>query len=261
MNIVITGYGKMGEEVEKVAFARKHKIVAYIDREKDWQKLAQNVQKADIAIDFSTPDCVLDNIKHCFDAHLPIVVGTTGWYEHIETVKKRCLQENQSLLYAANFSIGVNLFFSLNRQLAILMNQHQEYNVSIEESHHVNKKDSPSGTALVLANDILKNLIWKKGWYNELSPSQDAEFADNQTVIDDIPASQIPLPWEELVIKSERSGNNIGTHIVSYESEFDKIEIRHSAFSRRSFASGAVSAAEWLIDKKGFFTINDMLKL
>ena len=238
MNIAILGYGKMGEQVEKVALERKHKIVARIDNENEWSKQANNLKQADVAIEFSTPKAVVDNIYKCFEIDLPIVVGTTGWHEQLKAVKEKCLQGNKSLIHASNFSLGVNLFFALNKALAKIMNGYTEFDVSIEEIHHTEKRDAPSGTAIVLANDIIKYLSRKETWINEVN--------DNAS---------------ELSIKSERLSNNVGTHIVSYSSPFDVIEITHKALSRKNFAIGAVSSAEWLIDKKGFFNINDMLCL
>ncbi len=238
MKIALVGYGKMGEQVEIVATETKDKIVAYIDEPNDWKKYADKIKTADVAIEFSTPQSVIDNIYHCFELDIPIVVGTTGWYNEIAMIRETCLKNNQSLLYASNFSLGVNLFFALNRYLANLMKNHENYDVSIEEIHHINKKDSPSGTAITLANDIIKTIDNKKSWINEMN--------DNSS---------------ELSIKSERQSNNVGTHIVSYASEWDTIEIKHTSLSRKSFAIGAVQSAHWLIGKKGFFNINDMLNI
>ena len=238
MNIALIGYGKMGEQVEKSALERKHKIVAYIDNEKDWSKQMDKLKEAEAAIDFSTPEVVIENIYRCFQLNLPIVVGTTGWHQQLETVKMKCLAQNQSLIYAANFGLGVNLFFALNKALAKIMNGYDEFDVSIEEIHHTEKKDSPSGTSIVLANDIITHLSKKETWINEL----------NNNV-------------SELYIKSERIKNNIGTHIVTYSSPLDVIEITHKSLNRKSFAIGAVLAAEWLQNKKGFFNISDMLNL
>ena len=237
MNIAILGYGKMGEQVEKAALERKHKIVVCIDNENDWLKHIDKLQQADVAIDFSTPAAVIKNIYHCFALNLPVVVGTTGWNKQLNAVKEKCLQENQSLMYASNFSLGVNLFFAINKALAKIMNGYSEFDVSIEEIHHTEKKDSPSGTSIVLANDIIKYLSKKETWTNEMN--------DNLS---------------ELSIKSERIKNNIGTHIVTYSSPLDVIEISHKALSRKSFAIGAVLSAEWLNGKKGFFNISDMLE-
>ena len=238
MNIAIVGYGKMGEQIEIVANENQDKIVAYIDDANDWKKYADKIKTADVAIEFSTPQSVIENIYHCFELDIPIIVGTTGWYNEIETIKNKCLSGNHSLLYASNFSLGVNLFFALNRYLANLMKNQDTYDVSIEEIHHINKKDTPSGTAITLANDIIKTIDNKKSWINEMN--------DNSS---------------ELSIKSERQSNNVGTHIVSYTSEWDTIEIKHTALNLKSFAIGAVKSAHWLMGKKGFFNINDMLKL
>lgn len=236
MNIAIIGYGKMGLQVEKIALERKHKIVACIDNEQDWEKYADKLKEADIAIEFSAPNAVLANIEKCFQRNLPVVVGTTGWYEKLQSIKKQCIAENQTLLYAANFSLGVNLFYALNRVLAKMMNGREEYDVSIEEVHHTAKKDAPSGTAITLADDIIKQLSHKENWVSEIN--------DNT---------------EEISIKSARVDNIIGTHIVTYSSDLDEIEIKHTAHKRKSFAIGAVKAAEWLAGKHGFFSISNML--
>jgi 4-hydroxy-tetrahydrodipicolinate reductase len=238
MNITILGYGRMGEQVEKVALERKHKILAYIDNQKDWIKQLDKLKQSDVAIDFSTPEVVIENIYKCFDNGIPVVVGTTGWHQHLQEVKDKCLKEEQSLIHASNFSLGVNLFFALNKALAKIMNGYNDFDVSIEEIHHASKKDSPSGTAIVLANDIIKYLSRKETWINEMN--------DNVS---------------ELSIKSERLNNNIGTHIVTYTSLLDVIEIKHTSLSRKTYAIGAVLGAEWLIGKKGFFNINDMLNI
>ena len=236
MNIAIIGYGKMGVQIEKIALERKHKIVAYIDNEQDWETSADKLKQADIAIEFSTPDTVLENIKKCFQHNLPLVVGTTGWYDSLQKIKNQCIANNQTLLYASNFSLGVNLFFALNRALAKIMNGHAEYDVCIEEIHHTAKKDTPSGTAITLANDIVKYLSHKESWINEVNDKT-----------------------EELSIKSARVDNTIGTHTVTYLSDLDTIEIKHTSHNRKNFAIGAVKAAEWLHGKRGFFSINDML--
>lgn len=236
MKIAILGYGKMGEQVEILACERKHEIVAYIDSEEDWKKYFKDFETADIAIDFSTPSVAVKNIYRCFDVHRPVVVGTTGWYAKLPEVKKRCEEEGQSLFFASNFSVGVNLFFRLNRYLAKLMSSHDEYDVSIEEVHHTSKKDSPSGTAIVLANDIIKMHPHKESWINQTN--------DNPN---------------ELSIKSERLSGQIGRHSVIYTSPMDEIQITHNAFTRKSFAIGAVLAAEWLCGKTGCFTMDDLL--
>jgi 4-hydroxy-tetrahydrodipicolinate reductase len=238
MKIAILGYGKMGEQVEIVALEKKHEIVAFIDDEEDWKKFYDKFLKADVAIDFSVPTVVVDNIYKCFANNIPIVIGTTAWYERLDEVKQKCKELNQTMFYGSNFSLGVNLFYELNRVLAQLMNGHEEYDVSIEETHHTAKQDSPSGTAITLANDIIKYLSHKETWINEMN--------DNKS---------------ELSIKSQRIDNSIGTHIVTYSSVMDEIEIKHTSFNRKAYAVGAVAAAEWLIGKKGIYKMRDMLKI
>ena len=236
MKIAILGYGKMGEQVEIVALERKHKIVAYIDNEEDWKKYRKDFEAADVAIDFSMPSVVLENIRRCFEVHKPLVVGTTGWYDQLPEIEKQCRVEEQSFFYASNFSVGVNLFFRLNRYLAKLMTPHAEYDVSMEEIHHTSKKDAPSGTAIVLAEDIIDALPHKDSWINQEN--------DNRA---------------ELSIKSQRLGSQVGTHSVIYTSAMDEIRITHKSFNRKGFAIGAVVAAEFLLGKKGFFTMEDLL--
>lgn len=238
MKIALLGYGKMGEQVEIIALEKKHEIMAYIDDVEDWQKYHDKFLKAEVAIDFSTPDTVVNNIYTCFEHNIPVVVGTTGWYEHLDEVIKKCKELNQSMFYATNFSLGVNLFFELNRVLAQLMNGHEAYDVSIEETHHTTKKDAPSGTAIILANDIIKFLSHKESWINEMNDKK-----------------------SELSIKSQRIEDNIGTHIVSYTSAMDGIQIKHTSLNRKAFAMGAVTAAEWLIGKKGVYNMKDLIKI
>ena len=236
MKIAILGYGKMGEQVEIVALERKHKVVAYIDNEEDWVKFRKDFESADVAVDFSMPSVVMENIRRCFEAHKPLVVGTTGWYDRLPDVERQCRAEGQSFFYASNFSVGVNLFFRLNRYLAKLMVPHAEYDVSMEEIHHTSKKDAPSGTAIVLAEDIIDALPHKDSWINQEN--------DNRA---------------ELSIKSQRLGSQVGTHSVIYTSAMDEIRITHKSFNRKAFAIGAVVAAEFLLGKKGFFTMEDLL--
>ena len=190
-----------------------------------------------MAIDFSTPISIVENIYHCFDTNIPMIIGTTGWLDDLEKVQQDCLERNQSLFFAPNFSIGVNLFFDLNRYLASLMSKWEDYAISIEETHHIHKQDAPSGTAIVLANDIIRHTERKEKWVKEAVTNP-----------------------EELGIKSYRTNNVPGTHIVKYESEEDCIEIIHTAKSRRGFAMGAILAAEWLIGKKGFFDMKNLLE-
>jgi 4-hydroxy-tetrahydrodipicolinate reductase len=237
MKIALIGYGKMGKEIEQIAISRGHEIVLKINSNNLQEFTVDNLKKADVAIEFTTPNAVLKNIYTCFDAGIPIVVGTTAWYNHLNEVKKYCAQKNASLLYASNFSVGVNLFFALNKKLAELMAPYKEYDVMIEEIHHTQKLDAPSGTAISLANDILAVHPTKKKWSLDKS--------DEQT----------------LLIKAKRIDPCPGTHSIKYSSEIDDIEIIHTAHNRKGFATGAVIAAEWLIGKKGVYTINDVLNI
>jgi 4-hydroxy-tetrahydrodipicolinate reductase len=237
MKIAIIGYGKMGQEIEKIAIARKHEIVSIVDNDNQWIEFADEIRSADVAIEFSTPSAVYNNIRNAFNNDLPIVVGTTGWKERLPEIKALCKSMDQSLLYSSNFSIGVNLFFSLNVKLAELMKDFPEYDVNIEEVHHTAKLDSPSGTAIKLADDILNVVKHKSKWIN--APEIDDE--------------------QSLQIESKRVSNTPGTHIVTYESKIDTIEIKHTAHNRKGLASGAVMAAEWLFDKKGIYTMHDVL--
>lgn len=245
MKIALLGYGKMGKIIEKIATDRKHEIVLKIDETNIDQLTTENLQKADVAIEFSTPDSVLNNIAKCFEAETPIVIGTTGWYGHLQKIKDECLSSNNALLYASNFSVGVNIFFHVNKVLAKLMNQYPYYDVQVEEIHHVHKLDSPSGTAMTIAEGIIDNLDNKTEWVNVL------EHDGNSDGIDTVKNNQV-------LIESLRIDSVPGTHTVIYDSEVDSIEFKHTAHSRNGFALGAVLAAEWLQDKKGFFTAGDM---
>lgn len=226
----------MGQEIEKLAVKRGHVIVLVIDNLEDWEDHGHLLAGADVAIDFSSPVGILENIYHCFDANIPVVVGTTGWLDDLEKVHRDCISRDQSLFFAPNFSIGVNLFFDLNRYMAGLMSKWEDYAISIEETHHIHKQDAPSGTAIMLANDIIRYSERKEKWVKETVESP-----------------------EELGIKSIRAENVTGTHIVRYESEEDCIEIIHTAKNRRGFAMGAILAAEWIIGKKGFFDMKNLL--
>lgn len=236
MNIALIGYGKMGKEIEQIALSRGHKIVFIVDAHNATSYTIQELKKADVAIEFSTPDSALGNIYNCFDAGVPVVVGTTGWLNKLDEVKKACLDKKQTLFYTSNYSIGVNLFFRLNQQLARLMNKHKEYNVSMEEIHHVHKLDSPSGTAISLANQVLENIDEKNKWVNQATENKN-----------------------ELGIVSKRLDEVPGTHTVTYSSEIDEISISHIAHSRKGFALGAVIAAEWVQDKKGVFGMEQLM--
>ena len=236
MNIILSGYGKMGHAVETAALTKGHQIIGRLDNEASWADLATPLPQGTVVIDFSTPDSAVSNIRRAFDLRLPIIVGTTGWYGQLPVVKKWCLDEGQSLLYGTNFSIGMNIFFELNRSLAGYLDRFEAYDISLEEIHHIHKLDSPSGTAIRLAEDILKNSRRKKSWKNSPASS---------------PA--------ELGIISRREGEEPGTHIVRCESDDDRIELTHQAKGRTGFASGAILAGEWLLHKKGFFEMKDLL--
>ena len=242
MKIAILGYGKMGRIIEKFAIERGHEIVLKVNIDNLDDLSIPNLQKADVAIDISTPDSALSNIEICFEANLPIVVGTTGWYGHLQEVKNKCEESNNTLLYASNFSIGVNVFFFVNKMLAKIMNRYPLYEVQVEEIHHTEKLDSPSGTAMTIAEGIISELNRKNEWTNEL-------IGSGQELV--------PKP-DQLLIESHRIEDVPGTHTVIYSSEVDDIEFKHKAHSRAGFALGAVMAAEWLVEKTGFFNITDM---
>lgn len=242
MKIAILGYGKMGRIIEQFAFERGHEVVLKVNVDNTDDLTVANLRLADVAIDFSTPDSVLSNIELCFEANVPVVVGTTGWYAKLQEVKDKCVAGNNTLLYASNFSVGVNVFFFVNKVLAKIMNRYPQYEVQVEEIHHTEKLDSPSGTAMTIAEGILAELDRKSEWVNELIDSND---------------EVIPKP-DQLLIESLRIEDVPGTHTVIYSSEVDNIEFKHKAHSRAGFALGAVIAAEWLEDKTGFFNITDM---
>lgn len=242
MKIALLGYGKMGKMIEKIATDRHHEIVLKIDHDNLDDLTVENLQKADAAIEFSTPDTVLGNIQKCFEAGLPIVVGTTGWYGSLQQVKNDCDKSNNALIYASNFSVGVNVFFHVNKVLAKLMNKYPYYEVQVEEIHHVHKLDAPSGTAMTIAEGIIENLDSKSEWVNTVGEQvSDAAVKNNQLLIESLRIDSVP-----------------GTHTVIYDSEVDTIEFKHTAHNRTGFALGAVLAAEWIQDKKGFFEARDM---
>lgn len=236
MKIALIGYGKMGKEIEQIAISRGHSIVLKVNRDNADSYTVNDIQKADAVIEFSVPKSAVDNIYKCFDANVPVVVGTTGWLHQMDEVKLRCVNENQSLFYASNYSIGVNLFFKLNEYLARLMNTYPDYNVAMEEIHHVHKLDAPSGTAITLANQIIDHIDNKEKWVNQQT--------DNAT---------------ELGIVSKRIDEVPGTHSITYSSAVDEITISHIAHNRKGFALGALVAAEWIVGKKGIYGMNDML--
>ena len=215
----------MGHMVEKVLVERGHKVVTIIDNEENWKSNAEAFARAEVAIDFSEPKAALPNMVRAFDMHVPMVVGTTGWLDRLEEVRKRCMDSNGKLVYSANFSIGVNIFFKINKMLAQLMNSQDRYRVSMEETHHIHKKDAPSGTAIHLAQDIIHEVDALKEW--QLTP------CDNTRVV--------------LPITAIREGEVPGTHKIVWSSPEDTIEITHTAHGREGFALGAVLAAEWLV--------------
>jgi len=234
----------MGKIIEKIATDRKHEIVLKIDYDNINELTIENLQKADVAIEFTTPASVLSNINRCFEAGVPIVIGTTGWYDKLDEIKQQCEAGDSTLLYATNFSVGVNIFFHINKMLAKVMNNYPYYEVQVEEIHHTQKLDSPSGTGITIAEGIIENIDAKKGWTNIL-------VADGK--IDDENVKN-----DTLLIESYRMDSVPGTHTVIYDSEVDTIEFKHTAHNRNGFALGAVLAAEWLKDKKGFHSVNDM---
>ncbi|MFA6945219.1 MAG: 4-hydroxy-tetrahydrodipicolinate reductase [Pedobacter sp.] len=242
MKIAILGYGKMGRIIEKIATERGHKIILKVNADNLEDLSVSNLRLADVAIDFSTPDSALSNIDICFEANVPVVIGTTGWYGRLQEVKNKCVEGNNTLIYASNFSVGVNVFFYVNKVLARIMNRYPQYEVQVEEIHHTEKLDSPSGTAMSIAEGILGELDRKDEWVNELIGSDEA----------------IITKPEQLLIESHRIEDVPGTHTVIYSSEVDDIEFKHKAHNRAGFALGAVLAAEWLEDRTGFFNITDM---
>lgn len=234
MKIALIGYGKMGKEIEQIALSRGHEIVFTSNHA--ITNSSDQINSADVAIEFSQPDAAANNILACFDLGIPVVVGTTGWYNRLNEIKSEAESKGGTLLYATNFSIGVNILFHINEKLASIMNDVQEYEPSIQEIHHLQKLDKPSGTAITIAEGILQNLDRKKQWTLD-EPSVD------DLHIDVLREPEVP-----------------GTHIIKYDSEVDFIEIKHEAKSRKGFALGAVKAAEWLQNKKGVFTMKDFLK-
>lgn len=235
MKIALLGYGKMGKEIEAIALQRGHEIVLKVDESNANTITINDIKKADVAIEFSTPHTVMTNIRQCFNAQVPVVVGTTGWYDSFKEVEMDCINKNGTLLHATNFSLGVNLFFKVNSYLAELMNKYDNYDVEMEEIHHIHKLDKPSGTGISLANQIIENIDRKTKW----------------SITDKNP--------ETLFIKDVREGEVPGTHIIKYKSEVDDIEIMHKAHNRKGFALGAVVAAEFVKDKKGIFTMTDII--
>lgn len=237
MNIALIGYGKMGHEIEKIAVSRGHNIVSIIDVNNPDDFGSPAFKSADVAIEFSTPDSAIDNYRKCFAAHVPVVAGTTGWLEHMDEVKKACSETGQTFFYASNYSLGVNIFFVLNKYLARIMNNYPDYDVKMEEIHHIHKLDAPSGTAVTLAEGVIENISRKERWNLEVEEKQ-----------------------SDLAIHCIREGEVPGIHEIIYESDADIISIKHDAKSRKGFALGAVIAAEFTKGKKGFLGMDNMLK-
>ena len=229
MKIALLGYGKMGKVIEKIALERGHTIVL----KKSSTDSFDGLEKADVAIDFSVPDSAVSHITECLNKNIPVICGTTGWLKDYDKMQVLCKEKNGSFIYGSNFSLGVNVFFELNKQLAKMMHNLKQYNVTMEEVHHTQKLDAPSGTAISLANDIIQNSD-KTNW--------SLEKEENSIYID-----------------AKRIENVPGTHSVFYDSEVDQIEIKHTAHSREGFALGSIIAAEWLLGKKGVFTMKDVL--
>ena len=240
MHIALLGYGKMGKLIERIAIERGHKIELIIDENNRDQITAEQLRRAEVAIEFTRPDVAVENYKWCFDNGVPVVSGTTGWLERWDEVMENCRQKKGAFFYASNFSIGVNIFFQLNKYLAKMMNGFDTYKVFIEETHHIHKLDAPSGTAITIAEGILDNHSGYDSW--RLSHGEQ-------------------MPGNVLSVTAKRIGEIPGIHAVTYKSGVDEIEIRHSALSREGFAQGAVLAAEFLKGKTGIYNMNDLLAL
>jgi 4-hydroxy-tetrahydrodipicolinate reductase len=237
MKIALIGFGKMGKEIEKIALSKGYEITLKVTSS-NTDFTAKDLQGTDVAIEFSRPEYAISNIKKCFEANVPVVVGTTGWYEQFDQIRSLCLENKQALLYATNFSVGVNIFFKINTMLAKFMNNQPQYAIEVEEIHHTQKLDAPSGTGISLAEQIIENNDNLDSWKNELTDTKN-----------------------ELPIVSKRIDKVPGTHEVIYKSGVDTIEIKHTAHNRSGFAQGALLAAEWLADKEGVFTMDDVLSL
>ncbi len=234
MEIILLGYGKMGKTIEKVAIEQGHQITARIDIDNptDFETAS-----GDVAIEFSHPEAAFNNVKNCIQRQLPVVCGTTGWLSQKTEIESLCKQYDSTFFYASNYSLGVNIFFKINEYIARIMHNLSEYEISLDEIHHAEKKDAPSGTAITLAEGIIKHVKRKKRWVNQKTGKP-----------------------EDLFVESFRIDQVPGTHVVKYESAIDDIEIKHIAHSREGFAKGAVMVAEWIKDKRGIYTMDDFLK-
>ncbi|WP_310992131.1 4-hydroxy-tetrahydrodipicolinate reductase [Aequorivita marina] len=236
MKIALLGYGKMGKTIEKLALEKGHSVVYKSSQESS----EGNLETADVVIEFSAPEAAVNNISEAIEAGIPVVSGTTGWLDGYDEMVKLCENRNGSFIYASNFSVGVNLFFSINEYAAKLMAPWKEYDVSVKEIHHLEKKDAPSGTAITIAESILRHNP-KEEWKLD-APDLSAEDKE-----------------DTLIITAKREEDVKGTHLVSYNSQIDSLVLKHQAHSRAGFAKGAILAAEWLIGKKGVFTMKDVL--
>ncbi len=232
MKIALVGYGKMGKIIDEISQNRGHEVVARLSE----TPTLENLNDADAVIEFSNPEVAFENIKTCLENKIPVICGTTGWLDKKTEIEKIALENNSAFLYGSNFSLGVNLFFALNENLANMMNRFSEYNCQLEEIHHIHKLDAPSGTAISLAEGIINNSNFE-AW--KLDETKDKELGIFAIREDEVP----------------------GTHSVFYRSEVDEIEIKHTAYNRKGFAFGAVIAAEWIVDKKGVFSMKDVLGL
>ena len=235
MRVAIIGYGKMGHEIEQVLLERGHSVALIIDQDNAHDLRAEKLAGVDVAIEFTTPTTAYTNVRTCIECGTPVVSGTTGWNDRLAELQALCRERGSSMIWSSNYSLGVNITFRLNRYLAELMNRFEGYNVAIEEIHHTQKKDAPSGTAISLANDILERVERKQRWLNE--PTEEADAIE---------------------ITSLREGMVPGTQTVTYTSPDDEIVIKHTLFSRRALALGAVVAAEFVAPRKGVFTIDDL---
>jgi 4-hydroxy-tetrahydrodipicolinate reductase len=236
MKIALIGYGKMGKSIEVAAIEKGHEIILRISRHNQERLTKENLQLADVAIEFTNAEAAYKNILLCLESGIPVISGTTGWLSDLPLIEKKCLELKGTFLYASNFSVGVNLFFEVNKKLAALMSSHLDYSVELEEIHHTQKKDAPSGTAITLAEQILEESISKTAWINDVNPAEN-----------------------EMLIRSKREGIVSGTHSVKYSSKVDDIEIIHTAHNRTGFAGGAILAAEFVVGKKGIFTMKEVL--
>lgn len=241
MKIGLLGYGKMGKMIEAIALKRGHEIVLRIEETNIADLTPENLKKCEVAIEFSTPNAVLKNISLCLENQIPIVVGTTGWNAQMKEIEALTLSKNASLLHGSNFSVGVNIFFALNKQLSKMMNNYGDsYQASVEEIHHIHKLDAPSGTAITLAEGVLQNFKRQTTWDVVTHPNTKS------------------FPEQVLPITAFREAEVPGTHVIRYSSSIDDIEIKHTAHNREGFALGAVLAAEWLKGKKGFYNVTQM---